>query len=142
MAFNACQLTCLYKKQLVFLIGILDSQIPSKGVVSIQNETKPMKGDKSKKQKKLKEREGESAFWDGSIFILSRFLGQSCNGELSFRFPHRGIREVGKSGERRDELSRTVKECKLKNMRSLSVNSFFEGSATCLRVFSTTTGLN
>lgn len=41
-------------KQLVFLIGILDSQIPSKGVVSIQKETKPMKGDESKKQKRLR----------------------------------------------------------------------------------------
>jgi len=62
---------------------------------------------------------------------------------LSFRFPQRAIREreVGKSGEWRDELNGIVKECKLKTVRSLSVNSFFEGSGTCLRVFSTTAGL-
>lgn len=54
---DGCQSICLYMKQLVFLIGILDSQIPSKGVVSIQNETKPMKGDESKKQKRLRQRE-------------------------------------------------------------------------------------
>ncbi len=142
---DGCQSICLYMKQLVFLIGILDSQIPSKGVVSIQNETKPMKGDESKKQKRLRERERERIWILGWLDFHSLTVWVSLVMGNWVSDSHRGAsgrERERKRGEQRDEQSRTVKECKLKNTRSLSVNSFFEGSGTCLRVFSTNTGLH